>query len=61
MRLSKWYVTLPPKERAALTREVTASILARPPRACSVLEVNDFKVRARARVCVCVSDVGGLG
>ena len=44
VRLSKWYVTLPPKERGALTREVTSTILARPPRACSVLEVADFKV-----------------
>ena len=49
VRLSKFYVTLPPKDRAALTRELVASVLARPPRACSVLEVNDFKVREEKR------------
>ena len=57
VRLSKWYVTLPPKERGALTREVTSTILARPPRACSVLEVADFKVSV---VCLgCVRERGG--
>lgn len=45
VRLSKWYVTRPPKDRAATTRAVVRDVLARPPRSCSVLEVGDYKVR----------------
>ena len=43
VRLSKWYVTAPPRERARLTRDLCAAVLGRPLRGgtCNVLEGCD--------------------
>ena len=42
VRLSKWYITAPPRERARLTRDLCAAVLGRPLRGtCNVLEGCD--------------------
>jgi AP-1 complex subunit sigma 1/2 len=42
VRLSKWYITAPPRERARLTRDLCAAVLGRPLRGtCNVIEGCD--------------------
>mmetsp|Transcript_13785 Transcript_13785/g.41622 ORF Transcript_13785/g.41622 Transcript_13785/m.41622 type:complete len:170 (-) Transcript_13785:391-900(-) len=44
VRLSKWYVTLPQKERARIIREITPMVLGRALKLCNFLDWKDQKV-----------------
>ena len=44
MRLAKWYTTLSQKERAKITKEVTAVVLARAPKLCNFVDWKDQKI-----------------
>ncbi|KAL7752605.1 hypothetical protein RI367_002139 [Sorochytrium milnesiophthora] len=44
VRLSKWFVTLQPKEKQKIIKDVTAAILQRRTRMCNVVEYRDSKV-----------------
>eukprot|EP01023_Acetabularia_acetabulum_P046954 TRINITY_DN4912_c0_g1_i1.p2 TRINITY_DN4912_c0_g1~~TRINITY_DN4912_c0_g1_i1.p2 ORF type:complete len:169 (-),score=22.28 TRINITY_DN4912_c0_g1_i1:566-1072(-) len=44
VRLSKWYSTYTPKERAKIIKEVTPTVLARPLKLCNFLEWKDKKL-----------------
>jgi AP-1 complex subunit sigma 1/2 len=44
VRLSKWYTVKDSKERARLTREVSALVLNRAPKMCNFLEYKDKKL-----------------
>jgi len=37
-RLTKWYETVPPKERSRIVRDVTATVLGRAPKMCNFIE-----------------------
>lgn len=37
-RLTKWYETVPPKERTRIVRDVTATVLSRAPKMCNFIE-----------------------
>jgi hypothetical protein len=38
VRLAKWFVTMPPKQKAKIVKDVTQLVLARRTRMCNVLE-----------------------
>ncbi|KAL4266251.1 adaptor complexes small subunit family protein [Pleurotus pulmonarius] len=44
VRLAKWFITLPPKSKAKIVKEVTQLVLARRAKMCNVLEYRDAKV-----------------
>ncbi|KAH0602773.1 uncharacterized protein LAJ45_07481 [Morchella importuna] len=44
VRLCKWFTTLSPKEKAKITKEISALVLARRTRMCNFLEYKDSKV-----------------
>ncbi|KAJ1088677.1 hypothetical protein NDU88_001833 [Pleurodeles waltl] len=44
LRLQKWYITMPEKERKKITREVIQIILARNPKTSSFIEWKDLKL-----------------
>jgi hypothetical protein len=44
VRLSKFYETVPAKERTKLLREVTALVLSRPAKQCNFVEYKDSKI-----------------
>ncbi|KAG2023247.1 clathrin coat assembly protein ap17 [Coprinopsis cinerea AmutBmut pab1-1] len=44
LRLSKWYITLPGKDKAKIVREVSQLVLGRPPRVCNFLEHKGRKI-----------------
>ena len=44
IRLAKWYATTSPKEKARITREVAALVLARAPKMCNFLEWKERKL-----------------
>jgi len=44
VRLAKWYTTLSQKERAKITKEVTAVVLARAPKLCNFVDWKDQKI-----------------
>ncbi|KAJ8698376.1 AP-1 adaptor complex sigma subunit Aps1 [Pleurotus ostreatus] len=44
VRLAKWFVTLSPKSKAKIVKEVTQLVLARRAKMCNVLEYRDTKV-----------------
>jgi len=44
LRLSKWFLTITPKERAKVVKEVTQLVLARRPRMCNFIDYKDTKV-----------------
>lgn len=44
IRLIRWYHTYDPKERAKITREITAQVLSRRAKMCNILEYQDHKV-----------------
>eukprot|EP01039_Chlorochromonas_danica_P002858 gene2858-3122_t len=43
-RLTKWFVQMNAKEKARAVRELTATVLARPPKMCNFIEWQDKKV-----------------
>ncbi|KAJ1936493.1 AP-1 adaptor complex sigma subunit Aps1, partial [Linderina macrospora] len=44
LRLVKWYVTLPQKEKTKIVKEVSQLVLARRPKLCNFIEHKDTKV-----------------
>jgi len=44
VRLAKWFITIPPKAKAKIVKDVTQLVLARRTRMCNVLEYKDTKV-----------------
>jgi AP-1 complex subunit sigma 1/2 len=44
VRLTKWYGTYNPKEKARVTREVSSLVLNRAPKMCNFLEWKDQKI-----------------
>jgi hypothetical protein len=46
VRLSKWYDAFNARDRARITREATALVLARGPKLCNIVEYKEHKVRA---------------
>ncbi|ODV69655.1 Adaptor protein complex sigma subunit [Hyphopichia burtonii NRRL Y-1933] len=44
VRLSKWYQTIPQKEKSKMMRELTTLILSRRAKMCNVLEYKDMKI-----------------
>ncbi|KAI8320517.1 Adaptor protein complex sigma subunit [Martensiomyces pterosporus] len=44
LRLVKWYVTVPQKEKAKIVKEVSQLVLARRPKQCNFIEHKDTKV-----------------
>ncbi|XP_022248184.1 AP-1 complex subunit sigma-2-like isoform X1 [Limulus polyphemus] len=44
LRLQKWYVAHPDKQKKKITRELITTILARKPKMCSFLEWKDLKI-----------------
>jgi AP-1 complex subunit sigma 1/2 len=44
IRLSKWYDTVPAKDKARITREVAALVLNRAPKMCNFVEYKEQKV-----------------
>eukprot|EP01117_Protostelium_nocturnum_P003791 TRINITY_DN15052_c0_g1_i1.p1 TRINITY_DN15052_c0_g1~~TRINITY_DN15052_c0_g1_i1.p1 ORF type:complete len:154 (+),score=50.81 TRINITY_DN15052_c0_g1_i1:58-519(+) len=46
-RLTKWYTTFTPKEKARIIREVGAMVLNRSPKLCNFMEWKDYKIVAR--------------
>ncbi|CDK25157.1 unnamed protein product [Kuraishia capsulata CBS 1993] len=44
VRLSKWYITIPQKEKLKIIRELVATVLARKTKMCNVLEHKDGKI-----------------
>ncbi|XP_076347940.1 AP-1 complex subunit sigma-2-like [Tachypleus tridentatus] len=44
LRLQKWYVAHPDKQKKKITRELIAIVLARKPKMCSFLEWKDLKI-----------------
>ncbi|XP_013784269.1 AP-1 complex subunit sigma-2-like [Limulus polyphemus] len=44
LRLQKWYVAHPDKQKKKITRELLAILLARKPKMCSFLEWKDLKI-----------------
>ncbi|KAI0284218.1 Adaptor protein complex sigma subunit [Russula aff. rugulosa BPL654] len=44
VRLAKWFVTMPPKQKAKIVKDVTQLVLARRTRMCNFLEYKDSKV-----------------
>ncbi|KAG8948088.1 AP-1 adaptor complex sigma subunit Aps1 [Tulasnella sp. 424] len=44
VRLAKWFITIPPKAKAKIVKDVTQLVLARRTRMCNFLEYKDTKV-----------------
>ncbi|KAH9977781.1 Adaptor protein complex sigma subunit [Lactifluus volemus] len=44
VRLAKWFVTMPPKQKAKIVKDVTQLVLARRTRMCNFIEYKDTKV-----------------
>ncbi|KAF8335051.1 Adaptor protein complex sigma subunit [Cantharellus anzutake] len=44
VRLAKWFLTLPPKQKTKIVKDVTQLVLARRTRMCNFLEYKDTKV-----------------
>ena len=44
VRLTKWYGTYPAKDKARITREVTALVLNRGPKMCNIIEYKEAKI-----------------
>ncbi|KAG8899812.1 AP-1 adaptor complex sigma subunit Aps1 [Tulasnella sp. 403] len=44
VRLAKWFITIPPKVKAKIIKDVTQLVLARRTRMCNFLEYKDTKV-----------------
>ncbi|KDQ12731.1 hypothetical protein BOTBODRAFT_56541 [Botryobasidium botryosum FD-172 SS1] len=44
VRLAKWFVTMPPKAKSKIVKDVTQLVLARRTRMCNFLEYKDSKV-----------------
>eukprot|EP00598_Pedospumella_elongata_P004171 CAMPEP_0184972708 /NCGR_PEP_ID=MMETSP1098-20130426/4666_1 /TAXON_ID=89044 /ORGANISM="Spumella elongata, Strain CCAP 955/1" /LENGTH=162 /DNA_ID=CAMNT_0027495059 /DNA_START=48 /DNA_END=537 /DNA_ORIENTATION=- len=47
-RLSKWFVQMTAKEKTRAVRELTATVLSRPPKMCNFIEWQDKKVIYKA-------------
>lgn len=44
VRLSKWYAEFTARDRARITREATALVLARGPKLCNIVEYKEHKI-----------------
>lgn len=44
LRLQKWYVPLPTKEKAKIVKNITSISLSRKPKMCNIVEYSDHKV-----------------
>ncbi|XP_036410178.1 AP-1 complex subunit sigma-3b [Megalops cyprinoides] len=44
LRLQKWFIPLPERERKKIVREMTSMVLARKPRSCNFLHWKDLKI-----------------
>ncbi len=44
MRLAKWFVTMPPKQKAKIVKDVTQLVLARRTRMCNFLEYKGLSL-----------------
>ena len=51
VRLQKWYVAYPEKEKKKILRELVPIITARKPKMCNFLEWKDLKVVYKRYVC----------
>ncbi|KAG7457039.1 hypothetical protein MATL_G00242290 [Megalops atlanticus] len=44
LRLQKWFISLPEREKKKIVREMTSMVLARKPRSCNFLHWKDLKI-----------------
>lgn len=44
LRLQKWFMAIPEREKKKIIRDMTTMVLARPPRTCNFLQWKDLKI-----------------